>query len=338
MPHSQPRQTSPHTTSKLAPPQWMTTVLIAAAIYNVVFGAWTVLFPNQLFALNGIAPPNYPELWQCVGMIVGVYGVGYFAAAFNPLRHWPIVLVGFLGKIFGPIGFAKALLVGSFPLSFGWILVTNDLIWWIPFFLILRAAYQQWLDNDLHKALALPVALKDTLTSTGNTLAEINQKQPVMVVLLRHMGCTFCREAMADLQKARQHIAATGVHPVIVHQSKPMIGQAWLEDYQLEDWTSISDPERTLYRALQLRRGTIGQLFGLNVWKRGWEAGINNGHGVGKLDGDGFQMPGLVMLYNNEVVAQYPFTDAADRPDYVAFVKEAIRNHNLPDGHNHHAA
>ena len=46
--------------------------------------------------------PRYSFLWQCVGMIVGVYGVGYLAAAAAPLRHWPIVLVGFLGKSVWP--------------------------------------------------------------------------------------------------------------------------------------------------------------------------------------------------------------------------------------------
>jgi hypothetical protein len=52
------------------------------------------------------------------------------------------VLVGFLGKIFGPIGFAQALLKGSLPPSFGVILLSNDLIWWIPFGLILLSVWK----------------------------------------------------------------------------------------------------------------------------------------------------------------------------------------------------
>lgn len=86
--------------------------------------------------------PTYPMIWQCVGMIVGVYGVGYLVAARQPLVHWPITLVGFLGKIFGPIGFAWYLAQGAFPLSFGLTIMTNDLIWWVPFFLILKRAYE----------------------------------------------------------------------------------------------------------------------------------------------------------------------------------------------------
>ncbi len=114
-----------------------------AGIYNVLWGALVVLFPHLFFDLTGMERPNYPELWQCVGMIVGVYGVGYWIAASDPLRHFPIVLVGFLGKVFGPIGFAQALWTGRFPLSFGVNIVFNDLIWWVPFFLILREKWRR---------------------------------------------------------------------------------------------------------------------------------------------------------------------------------------------------
>jgi hypothetical protein len=117
--------------------------LLAAAAYNLVFGLWAVVFPGALFTWAGMDMPNYPELWQCIGMIVGVYGIGYAIAAGDPYRHWPIVLVGFLGKVFGPIGFAQALWQGSLPLKFGAILLSNDLLWWIPFALILRGAYRE---------------------------------------------------------------------------------------------------------------------------------------------------------------------------------------------------
>jgi small multidrug resistance pump len=120
-----------------ATPHWMTWTLLAAAAYNVAWGTFVAVFPLDLFRWLGMAPPNYPEIWQCVGMIVGVYGVGYAAAARDPVRHWPIVLVGLLGKLLGPLGFLAAALHGRLPWSFGWINMLNDLIWWIPFTLIL---------------------------------------------------------------------------------------------------------------------------------------------------------------------------------------------------------
>jgi len=111
-----------------------------AALYNVFWGTWVILFPFHLFDLTGATRPNYPEIWQCVGMIVGVYGIGYWIAAKNPVVHWPIVLVGLLGKILGPIGFVGAIAKGVFPPLFGVTIVFNDLIWWIPFAQILWMA------------------------------------------------------------------------------------------------------------------------------------------------------------------------------------------------------
>jgi hypothetical protein len=85
-------------------------------------------------------PLYYPQLWQCIGMIVGVYGVGYSIAARDPVRYWPLVLVGFLGKFFGPIGLAYGVLMEETPPAALITIIPNDLIWWIPFVLILRHA------------------------------------------------------------------------------------------------------------------------------------------------------------------------------------------------------
>ncbi len=130
-------------------PPWMPRILMAAAAYNLIWGAFAILSPLTIFRLAGFSPlPVYPELWQCIGMIVGVYGIGYGIAALDPVRHWPIVLVGLLGKIFGPIGFIGAVSSGRFPLAMGWTILTNDLVWWIPFSLILWKAARVNIDGQ----------------------------------------------------------------------------------------------------------------------------------------------------------------------------------------------
>ena len=127
---------------------WMFKVLVLAGLYNILWGAYVVLLPEHFFSLLEIDPPKYLEFWQCIGMIVGVYGLGYLVAATNPIKHWPIVLVGFLGKIFGPIGFIQAIFINDFPKVFGLNIITNDLIWWIPFFLILKKAWEKNTTSD----------------------------------------------------------------------------------------------------------------------------------------------------------------------------------------------
>lgn len=128
--------------------QWMSVTMYVAGVYNLVWGAVVVLSPLLIFRVLGVSESQWPNatgtaIWQCVGMVIGVYGVGYLAAARDPIRHWPIVLVGMLGKVFGPIGFVDAALIRkSFPVEFGWTIITNDLIWWVPFTLILLAAWR----------------------------------------------------------------------------------------------------------------------------------------------------------------------------------------------------
>ncbi|MCA9053460.1 MAG: hypothetical protein KDA75_06465 [Planctomycetaceae bacterium] len=126
-----------------APPRWAAPVLIVAAAYNLLWGAAAILWPLETLRLCGFfEPPRYPELWQCIGMIVGVYGVGYAIAARDPWRHWPIILVGLLGKVFGPIGMANAILSGTLPVSAARTILTNDLIWWLPFGWLLVGAWR----------------------------------------------------------------------------------------------------------------------------------------------------------------------------------------------------
>ena len=126
----------------------MSLILYLAAFYNIVWGALVVAWPLLAFRLAGMPSPNYPQLWQCIGMIIGTYGIGYAIAARDPIRHWPIVFVGFLGKILGPIGFFMAVRKGEIPLVASWTIVTNDLIWWIPFAWLLIQVFKLTKENS----------------------------------------------------------------------------------------------------------------------------------------------------------------------------------------------
>lgn len=126
---------------KLMTKDKLSITLVLAGIYNIIWGAYIILLPKHQFEVLKTPAPEPIEIWQCVGMIVGVYGLGYLVASTNYKKHWPIVLVGLLGKIFGPIGFAKALYEGIFPPSFGINIIFNDLIWWIPFSLMLKNTF-----------------------------------------------------------------------------------------------------------------------------------------------------------------------------------------------------
>lgn len=306
---------------------WLQKVLLVAGIYNILWGTLVVLFPELLWNRMHMPVPNYIELWQCIGMILGVFGLGYVIASFNPVRYWPMVLVGFLGKLFGPIGFAIALYKGTLPLEFGWTIVINDIIWWIPFGLILYRIYMQFVTET--KSLEEEVMFEDEFnaveTNRGWKLQEMSEKWPLVIVFLRHFGCTFCREALGDLSDLKNDMAKQGKVLVIVHMSPDDEAADVLKQYQLDDVHHISDIERKLYRYFGLRRGFFHQLFGPKVWIRGIHAGLLKGYGIGPLTGaDGHQMPGLFLYHKGKVKKKYIHHSAADVPDYRSFIQAEL--------------
>ena len=109
----------------------------SAAFYNICFGLWASFRPLSFFERLEMAPPNYPAIWACLGMVVGVYGLAYGYAAWRLDRAGPFIAIGLVGKLLGPIGWAATVHSGEWPLRTFTLVLFNDLIWWIPFSLFL---------------------------------------------------------------------------------------------------------------------------------------------------------------------------------------------------------
>jgi len=116
-------------------------VFVAAGLYNIIWGLYAVIDPQWLFRFARMPQENYPQVFACLGMVIGLYGVLYLEVARVPERGWVIAAVGLTGKVFGPIGLARLIWSGIWPVRTGILCVTNDLIWWIPFSLYL---YDAW--------------------------------------------------------------------------------------------------------------------------------------------------------------------------------------------------
>ena len=66
-------------------------------------------------------------------MLVGVYAIGYYLLARDPLRYAGLIWVALAGKTLGPVGFVYYAIAGILPWKFGWTCVLNDIIWWPVF-------------------------------------------------------------------------------------------------------------------------------------------------------------------------------------------------------------
>jgi hypothetical protein len=115
-------------------------VFLAAGLYNLAWGAYSALDPQWLFRFARMTPINYPEIFACLAMVIGLYGLLYFRVALHPERGFAIAAVGLAGKILGPLGLAFLIWRGLWPVRSLVLCLTNDFIWWIPFALYLRDA------------------------------------------------------------------------------------------------------------------------------------------------------------------------------------------------------
>ena len=116
-------------------------VFCLAGIYNIAWGLYSVWDPQWLFRYSDLPLENHPQIFACLGMVVGLYGIIYFEVARVPERGWLLAAVGLTGKVLGPIGLLQLIWSGAWPPATIVLSLTNDLIWWIPFALYL---YDAW--------------------------------------------------------------------------------------------------------------------------------------------------------------------------------------------------
>jgi hypothetical protein len=158
-------------------------------------------------------------------------------------------------------------------------------------------------------------AAADFQLSTGETLGEASKSRLLVLVFLRHFGCTFTRQILRGLENLQRNATTHQAELVIVHMLKSGEEIRYLAGHS--DVTRIADPKCDLYRAFGLGKGGLLELFGPRVWWLGFLA-IYKGCGVGHLAGDGRQMPGAFLFRNGEIIASQRAHSASDPPDLDA--------------------
>lgn len=123
---------SPH----LSP--WMTRLLWFVGGYNLLAGTGMLCFYHEGFKLLGVEKPQMNLPIQLVGVLVGLFGVGYWMVASHPRENRNVLLLGFWSKALGSVLGVYYVWVGKLPLVFLVILFFSDIIYFPPFYIILR--------------------------------------------------------------------------------------------------------------------------------------------------------------------------------------------------------
>lgn len=108
-----------------------------------------------------------------------------------------------------------------------------------------------------------------------------------------------------------------------MHQGNEKHGRELAERYGVGAWPRIPDPERALYKEFGLEPGSISAVFGAKALLRTPAALLSGAPKLAKPVGDVWQMPGVFVLRDGAIVAQFRHDSIADRPEYLALLDSA---------------
>lgn len=304
---------------KCTPHTWQRWVLVVAGIFGLIFAAWAVFWPELWICWCGLEHGNR-EIWMTVGMLNGVLAIGLLLASTNHLRHWPSVLISTIAKIGAIVGFSWATYRHVFPLQTGIVIFINDLIWIPPFLIILWQTLQTYTGASPRKT---PYTLEKALSIykiDDVSILEASKEKTLSIVFLRHFGCTFTRQLLMKLDDLKQTSEEHDTQLVLVH----MLESGEEATYLSNEVPRVSDPYCELYRAFDLGKGGIVELFGPRVVFQGIIA-LFQGCGVGHLAGDALQMPGAFLVKDGKIISAQRSKDIADLPNIEELFKKLTR-------------
>jgi peroxiredoxin len=168
---------------------------------------------------------------------------------------------------------------------------------------------------------AIANTLTGVRTESGAELFALSHESPVLLVFLRHFGCSFCRKAISDVAELIPQLSSRGVRPVFVHLGTPEIAQAHFAYYGIPEVDRIHDPEAHLYREFGLgRQNPARSLINPAVLWSWFIRGDLFRHGIGRIETDGHQMPGVFLLRDGKIARGFRHRNISDQPDYLKLI------------------
>jgi len=157
-------------------------------------------------------------------------------------------------------------------------------------------------------------------TTTDNKIVNASDywtKKPVILVFLRHLGCTFCRTQVIELARTYSKFQDMGAEVVCVAMGQANVGKAFQIMFNMPFPMLMLGEDNTLaYDKYRLGKGTFSQLLGVASLVNGIKAMTHlKGQTFGGMQGDGRQMPGTFIIDTHGVVQfAYISQNASDNP------------------------
>jgi len=161
--------------------------------------------------------------------------------------------------------------------------------------------------------------VKQIKDSSGQSLGDSLVKSKVLLIFLRHFGCTYCKKVVSELSDEKAKGSLKNLKPIFVHMSDVERGAEFFESYGLKGVAHISNADKSLYKEFGLVRGTLNQVIGPKVIAAGVKDLFK--FGIGKIEGDSLQMQGAFILEGESVAKSFKSKTVSDTVDFSNFLE-----------------
>ena len=118
--------------------KWMKFLLRFVAFFNVGAGLFMLIGYHETYQIIGMEKPAIHFPIQLVGILVGLFGIGYYMVARHPIENRNVLVLGFWSKFLGSCLGTLYVVQGKLPLTFVAVYFFADVIYLPPFYLIMR--------------------------------------------------------------------------------------------------------------------------------------------------------------------------------------------------------
>lgn len=146
----------------------------------------------------------------------------------------------------------------------------------------------------------------------ADTLQGNLDPEGTMLVFLRHFGCLFCREMVADLRQLSE--SDPGRERILFfYQGTVPEGR----EFFAKHWSSaraVADQALKFYDGFGVPKASLGESFSPAVWRSAMKT-WSRGHRPGLPQGSVRQMPGLMWIQSGRVSWRHDFEHVGDHPN-----------------------
>lgn len=147
-------------------------------------------------------------------------------------------------------------------------------------------------------------------------------KPPGLILFFRHLDCRFCHETLRSLSQRQKQLRNSELSLLFIHMDSDADFRELASQYNLHNFSSISDPEKEYYLAFGVRRATYRQIYGLRPWLKLLFSRWQNGSMSHRNIFDPFQMSGIFYVFQDRVSELYRPSYIGDVPDFRRLIGE----------------